>query len=75
LFLFRSASKVKVAKRLLFVEPHAVEERKLRVHAMSEHHVTEFVRQDGSQAGLVWKHVHQPAAQDDGVAYGERLQR
>src|SRR2546429_6896538 len=55
LFLFRCASKAKVAERLLFVEPHATEERELGVHAMSQHHVTELVRENSRKAGLVRK--------------------
>ena len=47
-----------MAERLLFVESHAVEECELRVHAMSKHHMTKFVRQDRRQAGLVRKHVN-----------------
>src|SRR6266404_1888807 len=75
LFLFRCASKSKVAERFLFVEPNAIEERELGVHAMSQHDVTELVSEDGREAGLVRQYVHQAATQDDGVAYGERLKR
>ncbi len=47
---------------------HAIHEAELRVHAMSQHHVTELVRQDGREAGFVRQHVNQTAAHDDRVA-------
>src|SRR5258708_8073492 len=69
LFLFRCASKSKVAERFLFVEPHAIEERELGVHAMSQHHVTEFVGKDGREAGLVRKKVHHTPPPPAGLSY------
>ena len=71
----RRAGKAEVAEGVLFVEQHAVEEGELRVDAMAENDVGHLVREHGGQAGLVGKHVDQAAAEDDGVADGERLER
>src|SRR5258708_24949682 len=72
LFLFRCASKSKVAERFLFVEPHGIQERELGVHAMSQHHVTEFVGKDGRETVLLRNYVHQAPTPDDSMSYGER---
>jgi len=42
---------------------------------VSQHDVTEFMREDGREAGLVRQYVYQAATQDDGMAYCERLKR
>src|SRR5215469_9629523 len=53
-----SARKFKVAERVSFFKLQAVEERKFRVHALSQRHVAQLVRQNGREARLVRKHIH-----------------
>lgn len=74
-FLFGRACKAEVAEGFAFVEAQAAEERVLRVHAMPEHDVTKLVRENGGEAGFVWQHVNQSAAQNDRVANGEGFER
>ena len=64
-----------MAKGVFFLELQFIVEGKLRVEAMSEDDVAELEREDGGEAGLVWKHIEQTAAYDDGVAEGKGLQR
>src|SRR2546427_3174008 len=64
-----------MAEGVLIVVSHAVNKRVLAVNAMSQHYVSQLVRQDRREAGLVRKDVNQPAAQHDRVAHGERLER
>src|SRR5262249_45149903 len=52
------------------VEAKPIEKSELRVHSMPKHDVTKLVSQEGSQAGLVRRHIQQTAAQHDGVAHG-----
>src|SRR2546429_6035047 len=66
-FLIRSARKIKMLERVLIVEPQPAEERILRVDAVSQDDVAQFVRQYGRETGFVRQHVNQPAAQHDAV--------
>ena len=51
-----------------------VVERELRLGAMPQRDVGEFVRQHQRQAGFVGQNVDEPAADHDGVADRKRLQ-
>jgi len=61
-FLFSGTRESEVMKGLLFVEADAIEKSKLRIHAVSEHHVAEFVRKNRRQTRFVWQHVDQSPA-------------
>src|SRR2546429_2489228 len=62
-------------ERVLIVEPQPAEERILRVDAVSQDDVAQFVRQYGRETGFVRQHINQPAAQHDAVPERERLER
>ena len=62
-------------ERIFIGEQHTVVERKLSVHLMSQHDVTEFVGEDHGERSFVGQHIQQAAADHDGMPDGERFQR
>ena len=75
LFFFRNVLESKVLISGAIVEQHAVVEGKLAAQVVAQHDVRELMSENRGEAGLVGKHVHQPAADHDGVAHAESFQR
>src|ERR1700722_9948635 len=73
--LVRAVAEREVAERFDRAHVGGVIEAPLIGRGLGDDDVGKFLSQHGGQAGFIGKNVEQPAAENDGVAYGKRFER